>query len=89
MVQYREGKQVPPKQAKEYSKKKFSRAFVHQLEEHLKEFAEGYKTIPQKEIPESTPSYPSELAYLDPHMSVEAVGEWAGGSEEVRGGWHM
>ena len=63
MVQYRDGKKVPPKQAKEYSKKKFSRAFVHQLEEHLKEFAEGYKTIPQKEIPEKLKTIINQLQY--------------------------
>jgi|SaaInlStandDraft_7_1057024.scaffolds.fasta_scaffold14267_4 hypothetical protein len=63
MVQYRDGKKVPPKQAKEYSKKKFSRDFVHQLEEHLKEFAEGYKTIPQKEIPEKLKTIINQLQY--------------------------
>ena len=63
MVQYRDGKKVPPKQEKEYSKKKFSRAFVHQLEEHLKEFAEGYKTIPQKEIPEKLKTIINQLQY--------------------------
>ena len=61
MVQYRDGKKVPPKQEKEYSKKKFSRAFVHQLEEHLKEFAKGYKTIPQKEIPEKLKTIINQL----------------------------
>ena len=63
MVQYRDGKKVPPKQEKEYSKKEFSRAFVHQLEEHLKEFAEGYKTIPQKEIPEKLKTIINQLQY--------------------------
>ena len=63
MVQYRDRKKVPPKQAKEYSKNKFSRDFVHQLEEHLKEFAEGYKTIPQKEIPEKLKTIINQLQY--------------------------
>ena len=63
MVQYRDGKKVPPKQEKEYSKKEFSRAFVHKLEEHLKEFSEDYKAIPQKEIPEKLKTIINQLQY--------------------------
>jgi hypothetical protein len=63
MVQYRDGKKVPPKQEKEYSKKELSRAFVHQLEEHLKEFSEDYKAIPQKEIPEKLKTIINQLQY--------------------------
>ena len=52
MAKYIDGKKVPPKQAKEYSKKEFSRAFVRLLEKHLQESVADYKTIPKKEIPE-------------------------------------
>jgi len=51
MAKYIDGKKVPPKQAKEYSKKEFSRAFVRLLEKHLQESVADYKTIPKKEIP--------------------------------------
>jgi hypothetical protein len=53
MAQYRDGKEVLSKEEKKYSKKDYSRAFVHQLKEHLQEFVADYKTIPQKEIPEN------------------------------------
>lgn len=51
MVQYRDGKEVPPKEEKKYSKKDYSRAFVRLLKKHLQESVADYKTIPKKEIP--------------------------------------
>ena len=78
MVQYRDGKKVPPKQEKEYSKKEFSRAFFHQLEKHLKEFSEDYKTIPQKEIPEKLKTIINQLQgdikhFLRNYKMTEAI----------------
>ena len=63
MVQYRDGKEVLSKEEKKYSKKDYSRAFVHQLKEHLQEFVADYKTIPQKEIPEKLKTIINQLQY--------------------------
>ena len=63
MAQYRDGKKDSPKQEKEYSKIDFSRAFVHQLKEHLQEFVAGCKTIPEEEIPEKLKTIINQIQY--------------------------